>query len=665
MLRLRSLTMNNFGPYYGHHTIEINSDNGVVFVWGENGFGKTSILNAFRFVLWDEILSRTHRVIPSYKYVNLRSVADNDDMSVEVILESNGNTYTINRGLVRIGGLGNSDGDYRKTFNMLQDGRALPQDKAIEILTSILPKEISRFYLFDGELMAEYEKLLDPENTDGEEIKHSIEDLLGMPILVNGRVFLEEQAESYRSIASKIAGRNEKCAKWVSQNETNRIVLNQLRESKTDLEKERDELLAEKRDITSEMSKNQKLLGYLSRKSALEATLEEQKDSLEELKEQLQPEINNSWKSLIADVAKTNVAELEKEYKDLSLAESNISYSKMVLRLLKENEPKCQCPTCQSSLSSSSYEELIHLYERSISNNDRNLDEITPLRNKISKLRRVSESNNKSLLSQLLLVFNNKNRDILFTKDRIKDEELKISSEGKDASTIETELLALPGKLSDIDKKITLNQNAIEDIEDNIRQKKKAIDDLDRRIASEGAGEEFEVAQERAELVESLESLFEESITYFRNELTRNVERDASEFFSIITNHPEQYDHLEINDNFGLEIIHKEGMAIPNRSGGEEQIVAFSLVNALHKNAPIDGPIFMDSTFQRIDKGHQTKSAGSLLTFNTQIIIFVYEDEIKDIDEAYRLIGDRLIRQYRITKVGGDTFKSRIDIWQI
>ena len=111
MLRLRSLTMTNFGPYYGRQTVEIKSDNGVVFVWGENGFGKTSILNAFRYVLWDEILSRTHRIIPSYKYVNLRSVEENDNMSVEAVLESNGSTYIINRGLMRIGGSGKSESD--------------------------------------------------------------------------------------------------------------------------------------------------------------------------------------------------------------------------------------------------------------------------------------------------------------------------------------------------------------------------------------------------------------------------------------------------------------------------------------------------------------------------------------------------------------------------
>ena len=461
--------------------------------------------------------------------------------------------------------------------------------------------------------------------------------------------------------ASKIAGRNTKCAGWVSQNETNRLILAKLRETKSKLEKDRDDLLGEKRDITSEMSKNQKLIGYLKSKDTLESTLKDQIKSLAEIEEQLQPEVDGSWKSLLADVAKSQAELLEKEYQDLSQAESNTSYSKMVLQLLKENESKCQCPTCRNTLSVSSYQELIRLYERSIGEKDRNFDRIIPLRNNISKLHQISATNNKKLVSELLHVVNNKKRDILFTKGKIKDEELRISSEGKDANTVETELLALPGRLSDIEKKITLNQGAIENNENDIRQKKKAIEDLDRKIASEGAGEEFEVAQARAELVESLQSLFEESITIFRNELTRNVEQDASEFFASITNQPEQYDHLDINDNFGLEIIHKEGMAVPNRSGGEEQIVAFSLINALHKNAPIDGPIFMDSTFQRIDKGHQTKSAGSLLTFNTQIIIFVYEDEIKNIDEAYRLIGDRLIREYKISKVGGDTFKSKIE----
>ena len=169
--------------------------------------------------------------------------------------------------------------------------------------------------------MAEYEKLLDPENTDSEKIKQSIEDLLGMPILVNGRVFLEEQAESYRRIASKIAGRNEKCAKWVSQNETNRIILTQLRETKAKLDRECEELSAQKREITLEMSKNQKLLGYLSSKSTLESTLREQKNSLTEFEEQLWPEINSSWKSLLADVAKKHAQELEKEYLNLSKAE--------------------------------------------------------------------------------------------------------------------------------------------------------------------------------------------------------------------------------------------------------------------------------------------------------------------------------------------------------
>lgn len=661
MLRLRSLTMNNFGPYYGRHTIDINFNNGVAFIWGDNGLGKTSILNAFRYVLWDEILSRTHSVIPSYKFVNLRSVEEDEDMSVEVVLESNNHKYIINRGLERIGGSGTSERDYRPTFNMLQDNCPLPQENAIKILSSILPKEISRFYLFDGELMAEYEKLLDPANTDGEKIKKSIEDLLGMPILINGKVLLEEQAESYRRQASKIAGRNEKCKQDVIRNETNQKILDELRTTGKRLKEERETLDRDKREIVEEMTNNQKLLGYLTRKKTLEETLGQEENDLKSAEEELKPEINSSWKSLLATVAKLHAKELDKRYQQLSKAESNISYSKMVLRLLEDNESTCQCPTCRNILSESSYKELKNLFKNSISENDRNLDEMIPLENHIRKLKEIMEFDNKKRISDHLQIVNNRRRNIRFTLEKIKEEELKIKSEGKDENTIGKELLTLPDKLASQENKITLNQQALEKNEKEIKQIKNAIEELDRRIAAEAAGEEFESAQQRAELVEKLRSLFEDSITLFRNELARNVEQDASTLFKKLTSQPEQYDHLEINEDFGLEIIHKEGMTVPNRSGGEEQIVAFSLINSLHKNAPIDGPIFMDSTFQRIDPVHQANTARSLLTFNTQIILLIYKKEISDINQLYSAVGDNLKREFRISKVNGDSFKSKIE----
>ena len=59
---------------------------------------------------------------------------------------------------------------------------------------------------------------------------------------------------------------------------------------------------------------------------------------------------------------------------------------------------------------------------------------------------------------------------------------------------------------------------------------------------------------------------------------------------------------------FGLHIIKADGTAVPNRSSGYEQVVAIALISALHKNAPIAGPVFLDSTFQRVDSLHKMKT---------------------------------------------------------
>lgn len=47
MLRFTSLTIENFGPFKGDQTIDFTNDNGVTIIWGNNGRGKTTLLNIF------------------------------------------------------------------------------------------------------------------------------------------------------------------------------------------------------------------------------------------------------------------------------------------------------------------------------------------------------------------------------------------------------------------------------------------------------------------------------------------------------------------------------------------------------------------------------------------------------------------------------------------
>ena len=113
----------------------------------------------------------------------------------------------------------------------------------------------------------------------------------------------------------------------------------------------------------------------------------------------------------------------------------------------------------------------------------------------------------------------------------------------------------------------------------------------------------------------------------YRERLKDKVEQDASDVFLRISNEPD-YCGLRINENYGLSIIHRGGRTIEIRSAGYEHIVALSLIGALHKNAPLQGPIIMDSPFGRLDPDHKEKMVAALPSLSEQVILFVYEDEV-------------------------------------
>ena len=61
---------------------------------------------------------------------------------------------------------------------MLKNGNALTIDQKENELNAMLPEEVIRFFLFDRELLVEYEQLLDNNDTTML-IREAIDDILG------------------------------------------------------------------------------------------------------------------------------------------------------------------------------------------------------------------------------------------------------------------------------------------------------------------------------------------------------------------------------------------------------------------------------------------------------------------------------------------------------
>jgi len=72
-------------------------------------------------------------------------------------------------------------------------------------------------------------------------------------------------------------------------------------------------------------------------------------------------------------------------------------------------------------------------------------------------------------------------------------------------------------------------------------------------------------------------------------------------------------------------------------------------MGALQRNAPLRGPIVMDSPFGRLDHVHTTKVIEVLPSMADQVMLLVYESEL-DPKQARNQLEARLRKEYRIVR---------------
>ena len=77
---------------------------------------------------------------------------------------------------------------------LVKDGQPIADtpDKVRLEIERILPFDVSKFFFFDGEMLAKYEELLDQDSHDMRIMRDSIEHILGIPYLKTARDDLDE-----------------------------------------------------------------------------------------------------------------------------------------------------------------------------------------------------------------------------------------------------------------------------------------------------------------------------------------------------------------------------------------------------------------------------------------------------------------------------------------
>ena len=140
MISIKNIILNSFRNYKNAE-VNLSQDNGVFFVYGDNGAGKSTILNAINWCLYGDIVFHGVEFTPEVKpnWAN-----DGDTTEVKLIIQNDDNTYQFRRttsGFDNVGVL-----EAREISDTGNAGRSLPEYEVNSIIKQVLPENIKNLF---------------------------------------------------------------------------------------------------------------------------------------------------------------------------------------------------------------------------------------------------------------------------------------------------------------------------------------------------------------------------------------------------------------------------------------------------------------------------------------------------------------------------------------
>jgi len=649
-MKILKLTLNNFGPYFGTQSLDLDvSDNApIILVYGENERGKTSLLRAIRWCLYGEVLNQGGTLMDEREFANYdaRDRKEPFDVFVEIEFEDQGVKSVLKRWMkvkesdleeIRIETL--SKGVDLRPNN----GNPVAEKDIPEQISRMLHKDISDFFLFDGETLTRFEQRLRSADTSAALVRTSIEKVLGLPALQllsrDIETLASETNKEVQRVAKKSA-ENEKVLKDIDATSTG---IHNKQNDLVELRRIGKQLEDEKLELEKQLAKIDSIKdAYHERKSIRDSKSDLQRD-ISEIKDQIKVRISESWWAPAMPMLKEKAAAI-----DSMLAGNNQLLSEINELQRKKLDLQVQistkkCSSCQQVVNesqiSNAQKEILEIEKKleSLPTPISNVDDIAFTKRQLNEFledggveERLRELDQDVLKRELRI-------DELSNKDRALTEVL--SGNTLDIAALESQYQRANDFIRDSEREVEKKEFELSELKTQLRTLQNSLN----RETTESSP----VKQEAA-LLSSLEEVLKDSLEGFRKAMREKVGEEASDIFTKLTTEPD-YNGLTITGKYYLEIVDSQKRIISRRSAGAEQIVAMSLIGALVRCAVRQGPVIMDTPFGRLDTGHRRRILEWAPTIGTQVMLFVQSGEF-DRERDLKFLGNKVGREYRIQR---------------
>lgn len=649
-MRIRSLTLTNWGPYRGSHTIDFTctSDAPVVLVHGENEHGKTSIFRAIRWALYGFVHTAAGREIPAASFANLDQVVSGleFEFGATLVIENRiGQQIEIKR-LHTCLGIGQEPQVGQQHLAMRElgpSGQPVEQMAIESVIRSILHPEISDFVLFDGEMLERFEERLKSSETASRSLKRQIEMALGIPsltLLRNDLEFLIDET------GKAIARESRKESQHKSLNEELDGIASEIERNQSDLERVQNELAKvqeQEQKFSKQLERTKASRDIHLKRQLAEEALDRLIDDEKNLRRGLQAQYERYWWLLLQP-------KLTALYDEARLAQANarLADKKLIELTYEKGRLEAQlaihiCQQCGQEITDEVKNvlreqlEVVELEIGSLGRQDfeaviRRATALEPF----AAAKVIAES-----VRELEKDIQRKALDIAGQRSDIAG----LTAQLESAEDIN--ILALESNYRESYRLMKDLEQAVDDIGTEIQRLVSDKQQVVRKIAEISPA----AAAFKAELavLNSLRDSVDSAIASFGTRMRERVQEEATKIFKAISRQ-DGYDRLRIDPSYYLRIVDKDDRVIEQRSAGADQIVSTALMGALAVCAVDDGPLFIDTPLARLDLVHRERMLKWFASQSRQVVLFLQSGEFER-ERHLSLLEGRVGREYQLRKL--------------
>ena len=656
-IQIFELKLQDYRQYNGETVIplETTPDKNINVIEGQNGAGKSNILNAITLCFYGEeehTNAQSGESLESDPYVNRKVLEDLDpgesaEGFVEIKLGKSESKYAFRRSFTSVRQETDESTDepqYTSSLGELKLRQRFggndwkPISNPENILREILPTHVHQYFLFDGEQLDEFF-----EEGYANRVKNAVLDVSHVELLNSAVNHLDTVRRDYEKESADLGGdvsklqeRKEKAEQELERLEQEKRELKEdLRDAQSEIENINSQLSASGDDDVREMQQ---------RREFLEGKLDEKEEQLTKAKADTGTSMAKAGAvAYSADALNYAISAIE-DYESTEDGLPGVT-EELLDSVLTRGE--CICGTDLDEMDDS----RAHLEDLLQEHSDNGHDVID------GRLRMKRALNEGDALIDDLLEDKGEIEDIRNWIDEKESELSKIATRLEDENTIDSEkAIELEQTRQRISERVNRMNRELGELEGEIRQQEEVIEERksEWRQAVQDQ-EQHEILVKKSDFIENASQTLEEIKNDILDQVRSETEDRLEQYYNDLIWKDEDYE-VTLTVDYEVKLYNQDGRKnLGSLAAGERQVLALAFMASLSKISGFSAPIVIDTPLGRISSDPKKLIAQNVPDYleDTQVTFLMTDVEYSDNVRAF--IADDVANEYHLDYHDGVT----------